>query len=333
MRFARVVYCLAVSACCFSLMGTARGEYFPGDDYETGVSSANGTFVVNFYYLNAGSGFDMNSDFRRDFQNSIMRAMNTIENTFRPASSEAVSYSRGIHVSVWLQLDPNGNPGAASVPSTGFSKKETWDANDFGGRGEGQKASVNNVEALLKYGERLDQQVDRPDAGITFTGIDAAFGYFYVGENPAGRPSYQRDVESLTLHEMGHVLGFNAGSTGTTSALEVLSVPNGGQYGWTFTGDTTMQLTGEKGVKLHSGTSAPDGHIMKDGDYPYVMLTGADALSNPSDRRTYSERELAMFKDMGYTLADDPFEPAVPEPSSAALALLGLLGIGMRRRR
>lgn len=332
MGFARVVYYLSVSACCISLMGTARGEYFPGADYETGVSSANGTFVVSFYYLNAGSGFDMDSAFRRDFQNSIMRAMNTIENTFRPASSEAISYSQGIHVSIRLQLDPYGNSGASSVPSTGYSKKETWDENDFGGRGSGQKASVNNVEALLKYGERLDQNMYREDVGINFTGIDAAFGYFYVGEDTSGIKSYQRDVESLTLHEMGHVLGFNAGRTGETSAMEVLSVPNEGQYGWTFTGDTTMELTDGKGVKLHSGASAPEGHIMKDDDYPYTMLTGADAPMGDI-RRTYSERELAMFKDMGYTLADDPFIPAVPEPSSAALALLGLVGIGMRRRR
>lgn len=324
-----------LSSCLFFGAVSGHAAYQDGDNFETGVTSANNMFTVNFYYLYAGEHFDMNSGFRKGFQDSIIRALNTIEKTFVPKSTEAMEYSQGIHLSVHLYLDPLGTQGASSLPYSGSSNKTTWDHTDFGGKFAGQGASVNNVEALYKYGQKLDQNPWRVDGGLSFISISETFNYFYVGEDPAGIQSHQRDLESLTLHEMGHILGFNLGGNGTKSALELFTQAEQGEYStkWRFRGDTVMELTNGQGIELMSGGSQPDSHINPglNNPYPYTMVSGIDAPVG-STRRAYSERELAMFKDMGWTLANDPFE-SVPEPASTLLGAAGLGFFLSRRRR
>lgn len=315
-----------------SLLGSSFSA--SGNNFEMGIKSANGTFTANFYYLYAGDNFDMNSSFRQDFQNSVVRALNTIEQTFVPKDPESVKQSGGINVGIRLNLNSDGNRGAASQPYSNDSiSKKTWNESDFGGNFAGKKASINNVEAMLKYGETLPYENGyRQDVSLTFTDIDQSFSYFYAGASPSGIQSHQRDVESLTLHEMGHILGFNVGIEDSQySALEALIKMEEGAPGfgnkYYFQGETVMDTVGGNGIQLMPGAyGRPDPHIMPNGDYPYTMLPGTDAPLG-STRRTYSDRELDMFKDMGWTLA------SIPKPSSVLLCAFGLGTLMATRRR
>ena len=81
----------------------------------------------------------------------------------------------------------------------------------------------------------------------------------------------------------------------------------------------------ELGVQL-----TKDGHISQYVGYKDILM-GPTGLGGVV-RREYSELELAMFKDMGWNLTNDPFA-AIPEPSTAILSLFGLTGLLLRRRR
>ena len=104
-----------------------------------------------------------------------------MEKNFVPQSTEAMEYSQGIHLSVHLYLNPSGNQGASFLPCSGSSNKITWDHIDFGGKFAGQGASVNNVEALYKHGQKLDQDPWRLDGALSFISTSGDFNYLYVG--------------------------------------------------------------------------------------------------------------------------------------------------------
>ena len=56
-----------------------------------------------------------------------------------------------------------------------------------------------------------------------------------------------------------------------------------------------------------------------------------DGTQNPGAARGFTELDLAMFQDLGWTLMSS--DGVVPEPATAMLSLLGLAGLAARRRR
>ena len=295
-----------------------------------GMKTNNGTFLVRFgqwivYEDNTPKTqmqFDAkaNSPFLEKFSASVMRALNTVEATF--------ANKAGMQILIHCTLNVNAgrNPGAAASSETYLrAHKTTWTSSDFGGKYAGQSAYINDLEMIYKYGYN-----DRWDSAIASLNFYArsSDGYsksFYVEEDTSGYASGY-DVETITLHEIGHLLGFYRNMTTKEpgqSSLELMmtskeSSLQGGGTEWYFEGETAMFVTGNFDPHVRS----PAGDLMADGTY------------NPGVAREYSLLDLAVFQDLGWTLSE-PI-PAVPEPSAFGL-FAGTLALAFaassRRRR
>ncbi len=282
--------------------------------------------------------------------NSVMRAMDTIAGLFSNEAGRKVNVNF-IYVDLQIGTGASALPiqsVASSSPYPPLTKKE-WTADDLGGRGiaSGSGAYVNNLEDVWKYGHNLSSY--GADVVVTISTNLHQNGMLYYGESASGISGLQLDMETIILHEMGHPLGFYApGRDGSKTALEVLtekkSVP-GGLGEPFFDGDTTLAYLQEQGSNVlesyypyydSDGMAElgvqleKDGHISKYVGYKDILMgpTGLGGIV----RREYSDLELAMFKDMGWSLTNDPFV-AVPEPSVAILGLCGMSGLLLRRRR
>jgi hypothetical protein len=141
-------------------------------------------------------------------------------------------------------------------------------------------------------------------------------------------------LNSLILHEMGHVLGL--GTLWTQNGLVSGSEFIGAEA--TLVWQTEFGQTGTPDIETEGGPGTAGGHWNENLDG--AGLTGiTDSLGrdmrdelmtgwlNPNS--FISELTLASFRDMGFTTAN---ATAVPEPGS--LVLLSALGmfVGIRRR-
>ncbi|WDQ16949.1 leishmanolysin-related zinc metalloendopeptidase [Rhodopirellula sp. P2] len=144
-------------------------------------------------------------------------------------------------------------------------------------------------------------------------------------------------IDSLILHEMGHVLGFGTlwtdngvyvNGSGEFTGSEATAV---WQNDFSQTGTPDVELGGAMGTS-NAHWNEPDGGGVLSGitdslgrDMRDELMTG---WLNPN--AFISELTLASFRDIGFTAVN---ATAVPEPS--AMLLLSVLGIavGMRRRR
>lgn len=314
----------------FLVLAPAHAQYGGSLFVESAsLTSAQGTFHVSF---GEKIPWDFNSpdpttedltvvkpgsDLLQGFSSSVIRAMNTLEKTF------ANTNSRTINVRCIFTVNPERTAGASADPVYAPGNKDVYTDADFNGKFTGQKASVNNLEHIWKYGEYLPDR--NTDVDIYFIGSTASFQEFYIQESTAGYFNGKLDAETITLHEMGHILGFNKGVDGGKSALDLFvtsqpsSLPNGGIETY-FTGEAANALNGSP-VMLMAGADGYDAHIMK----PNGSLM-SDGTYNPGTARQFTNVELAMFQDMGWTLA-------VPEPSSCSLAVMAAVALILRRTR
>lgn len=307
-----------------------------------GMKTNNGTFLVRFgekivYEDNTPQTqmqFDAkaNSAFLEKFSDSVMRALNTVEATFANKAGMQIL----IHCT--LNVNADRNPGAAASSETFLkSHKTTWTSSDFGGKYAGQSAYINDLEMIYKYGY-YNARWDSAIASLNFY-AQTSDGYskkFYVGEDPNGYTNGQYDVETITLHEIGHLLGFYRNMTTKEpgqSSLELMmtskeSSLQGGGTEWYFEGETAMFVNGGDPVRFMPANNAFDPHLMESAKD--LMSTGT---FNPGVAREYSLLDLAVFQDLGWTLSE-PI-PAVPEPSAFGLfaGTLALAFAASSRRR
>lgn len=313
-----------------------------------GMTSAGGTFLVRFgeYIVYDGDysydsprtelQFDSkaNSAFLRKFSDSVMRALNTVESTF------ANKATTPILINCTFAVREN-RAGAAANPNlyrSGY--KTTWTESDFGGKYAGTPAYINDVEMIYKYGD--DRSFANCAVDFTFYAQSmSAFSdkgnLFYAEEDPSGYANGEYDVETITLHELGHALGFQRNATGGgadgKSSLELMTVSQesslpGGGTEWFFEGETATFVNGGERVEFMPGSGNFDPHVRS----PAGDLM-ADGTYNPGVAREYSLLDLAVFQDLGWTLSE-PI-PAVPEPSAFGLfaGTLALAFAASSRRR
>ncbi len=314
-----------------------------------GMTSAGETFLVRFgeYIVYDGDysyenprtqlQFDSkaNSAFLQKFSDSVMRALNTVESTF------ANKATTPILINCTFAVREN-RAGAAANPNlyrSGY--KTTWTESDFGGKYAGTSAYINDVEMIYKYGDGrsfANCAVDFTFYAQTMSAFSDAGNLFYAEEDPSGYVNGEYDVETITLHELGHALGFQRNATGGgasgKSSLELMTVSQesslpGGGTEWFFEGETATFVNGGERVEFMPGSGNFDPHVRS----PAGDLM-ADGTYNPGVAREYSLLDLAVFQDLGWTLSE-PI-PAVPEPSAFGLfagALALAFAASSRRRR
>lgn len=320
------------------------------------VSSANGTFSITFgerrerldedfdysigdwvtVYGERASKMDPSSGYYQNFVSSVVSAFNTMENTFANKSS------RTINVQIIFEVDADRTSGAAADP--------WWQDNNnngglltYGDLGQigvdaNTVARVNKVEYLWKYGMTDNYAQGAYDVQITFRSQsvfqNGTFGLFYVGADTSGYKNGMLDVETITLHEMGHALGFHTGyGKEKKSMMDLMtqSQPSsleGGGLEWIFTGETATAVNGGKEIQLMPGDPTYDPHVRAQ-----EGMLMQDGTQNPGTLRGFSEKDLAMLQDLGWTLTNPIVVPAAPEPTTATLSLLALAGMAARRRR
>ena len=135
-------------------------------------------------------------------------------------------------------------------------------------------------------------------------------------------------IESVALHELGHAMGFMHNANSAMGALVERDAD--GVY-W-FVGETAMKYNGGQKVRM---SEAGMDHV----NAMYGGVEGNTALMNQYPRNkgqtTFSDLDLAIFQDMGWTIRDSAWSSAstVPEPCSTVLLAAGSLCLAWRRRR
>ena len=154
--------------------------------------------------------------------------------------------------------------------------------------------------------------------GVNGTDSLATLDNFWHYNHLTAVASGKSDFYSVALHELMHTLGFGASDT------------------WTGKASGTTWL-GANGIAANGGTGAnlidPDGAHIRSGYMSTNIYTGL-AQESPMDpslsfgtRKMMTAIDVAVLKDLGYTVAP------VPEPGSALLFSGAALGALLARRR
>ena len=129
--------------------------------------SEGGFFSCSFFGAGTGMPGAVKPDGTYDYRTSafsdaqiegIMRAVNTLEKTFVFATGADGKPVRPAQLTFSISTAVTYGVAAAADPITSFAyggmtpPRTTWLESDFGGRVTGQKATLTNLESVLKYG-------------------------------------------------------------------------------------------------------------------------------------------------------------------------------------
>lgn len=145
--------------------------------------------------------------------------------------------------------------------------------------------------------------------GITFN----ANTNWYFGTDAAGLAFSQYDFYSVATHEVFHILGFGQSDAYDASVA-------GGQ----FAGTQVQALMG--GPVALNTANGDTGHFAAGTTYLGQSSIMVPALVN-GVRRYATELDYAVLRDIGYNVT------SVPEPSTWALSVLGLLAMATAARK
>jgi PEP-CTERM motif len=145
--------------------------------------------------------------------------------------------------------------------------------------------------------------------GITFN----ADANWYFGTDASGLAFSQYDFYTVAAHEVFHILG-----VGQSDAYDADVI--GGQ----LAGSNVQALTG--GPVALNTASGDTGHFASGTTYQGNTPIMVPALVN-GVRRYATELDYAVLRDIGYNVTN------VPEPSTWALTVLGLLAVAAATRR
>ncbi len=270
----------------------------------------------------------------------IMRAVNTLEKTFVFATKADGKPVRPAQLTFAIATALPYGVAAAADPITSFTyngmtpPRTTWLESDFGGRVTGKQATVNNLESVLKYGGNVFYSPiteanpqywiqSSPGKGDGYV----VFNYNQFKADGSSISSLMPSIESVALHELGHTMGFMHNANSAMGAL--IEKDADGTY-W-FVGETAMQYNGGQRVKMSE--SGMDHSNAMYGNEEFAALM--NQYPRIKGQTTFSDLDLAMFQDMGWTIRDSAWTNplGVPEPCSAVLLAAGSLCVVWRRRR
>lgn len=259
------------------------GEYYLYDEVNPVFDRIIPDWYLHYQFLSA-------------FKDAVLRAMNTLESMFANVES------RQILINCCFYRE-NASPTHATADPWWVDNLKWGNLGDVDNASE--SARVTAIDYVWKYGERHDPSfydvLIYYSSPTDFDVVNKTFGSFYTGES-ATCPAGMVDVETVTLHEIGHALGFYGGNGYGKSKLDLMtysqpSALTGGGLEWHIDAPIAAALNGGNTVQMMPGVFSYDPHIRN--------VTGAlllDGTHNIGAARKYSDVELALFQEMGWTL-------------------------------
>ena len=220
----------------------------------------------------------------------------------------------------------------------------------------GSSASNKLIEVVQN---KILTGVDANGAGNDgFINLNLATPFVYDPLAPVDFGAGQVDLFSVLDHELTHSLGFisyasvfaGSGVYGTFDtflktnsgvsliqggAVDTAALADAQANNALFSGPKTIAgygsgapIQGPGGDLSHLGTAAFSAPVGGSPDQNGLMLC-CGGLNVTGEPRDYNAAEIGILADLGYSTVPT----AIPEPSSIALVLAGLAGIGFKRRR
>lgn len=274
--------------------------------------SAQAAIDIQFDYTYDG-GFFTGANATR--QAVLELAASTIESRLINETFDALTPSSS---NIWeLSFDNPGNSGAQVTLNNPVIPANTLKIY-VGGSNLGNTGQLGNANFGMSYvgtqnwantiGARNTTTNYEPlGGGITFnSGTN-----WYYGTDASGLQFSQYDLFSVATHEIFHMLGFGQSNAFTADT-------SGSQ----FVGSNVQSVAGGP-VALNAVNGD---HWAQSTTYQGTTASMVPGLVN-GVRRYATELDFAVLRDIGYNVT------SVPEPSTWALSVLGLLAVGFARRR
>lgn len=302
-----------------------HGPYWSTEYTENGSIAALFIDRKNPYpgMLTMPAGYAFVRPYTRQEKNIIMRALNTIENTFANRPSRTIKISFGV-INVGAGYAGGSTEPSMAEPGSKLydQPKEKWLATDFGGIAKGMPALSSRFEAVWRDQLKVDPSDAPKDNSFIgycdgFVGLDNLYiaDVCYMGESESAKPPYDTDFETLVLHEVSHIIAYHstgkrkAGPVNGMTACDVFiadknnpannrvvfgNIPEE-NYAVIFYSELVKSYYGNRYVDF---ATTDYSHLWTE---PYGIAIGAHNQFGPCCRR-FPDFELAMLQEMGWKI-------------------------------